>query len=247
MPALIQAGNPGSLFQYHPARGRPGIDQFGNLPLPHKRRRMRPGRRIRKQHLHIAGADILLPDLIGGPRIAGDPADNFQRVGIIEPGRGQPFGIVDDQGNFGKIPGRPGGGTGKNHILHPAAAHRGGAVFAHDPAQCLEQIGFATAIGPDNAGQPVRYDQIGRVDKTFEPIQAQLGKTHRPSRFHQVRDFAGLQRSESTKLTILGGRVGAYPQDIAPIRSAKLPELFARGPMSPARWRSPAAKGRFHA
>ena len=141
---------------------------------------MRPGRGIGKQHLHIARPHLARIGTKGGPGVAGDAADNLQRVSLIEPRRGQPFAVVDDQRHLGKVAGGAGGCPGKDHVFHAVAAHGRCAVFAHDPAQRLQQVGFAAAIGADHAGQPVADQQVGRVDKAFEAVKAQPGEAQRP-------------------------------------------------------------------
>ena len=137
---------------------------------------MRPSRGIGEKHLNIAGPDILCTDLVCRPRIAGDPANDLKVVIIVERSRCQAFSIVDDQGNLGKIPGRPRRGTRKDHVLHAATAHGGRAVFAHHPAQRFQQVRLATAIRPHNAGQTISDDQIGWVDKAFKAVQSQFAK-----------------------------------------------------------------------
>jgi hypothetical protein len=49
------------------------------------------------------------------------------------------------------------------------AAHRGGPVFAHHPAQRLEQVRLAAAIRADHPGQAGRDHQIGRIDEAVQP------------------------------------------------------------------------------
>ena len=76
--ALVKTGNPRRLFQNPAARLGLGVDQLRYLPLPHQRRRMRPGRGVRKQHLHVAGTHFLAVDAIGAAGIAGDAAGDVQ-------------------------------------------------------------------------------------------------------------------------------------------------------------------------
>ena len=95
------------------------------------------------------------------------------------PERRKPLAIVDGNRHFRKIARRPGGGPGKDHILHPVAAHGGGAVFAHDPAEGFQKVRFAAAIGADHACQPLMDHQIRGVDEAFEAIEAQAGKAQR--------------------------------------------------------------------
>src|SRR3546814_9276944 len=64
-------------------------------------------------------------------------------------------------------------GAREDHILHPAAAHRLGRGFAHHPADRLEQVRLAAAIGADDAGQPRLDAQLGGFDEAFETGEAQ--------------------------------------------------------------------------
>ena len=171
--ALVEARNASRLLKNAAAGPGSGVDQFGNLPLPDQRRRMRPGRGIREQHLHIARAYIAPVHAVGAAHIAGNAAHDLDLIGIIEPRRRQPIRVVDMDRHLGKGARTARRCPGKDHVLHPAAAHRRGAVFAHHPAQRLQQVGFAAPVGPHNAGQPVADDQIGRVDKAFEAGQSE--------------------------------------------------------------------------
>jgi hypothetical protein len=172
VPALVQARDAGRLLQHAPARARLGVDQLGDLALPDQRRRMRPGRGIGEQQLHVARAHVLAAKLVGRAGVAGDPAHDLQRIGIVEARRRQPFGIVDMQHHLGEIARRARGRAGEDHVLHTAAAHGGGAVFAHHPAQRLQQVGLAAAVRPDDAGQPLADQKIGGVDEALEAVQS---------------------------------------------------------------------------
>ena len=132
---------------------------------------MRAGRGIGKKHLHITRAHILGIGLIGAAHVAGDPPHDLKLVGIVEASRGQPVAIVEQQGDFGKVPRRACRRPGKNHVFHATAPHRGWPVFPHNPAQRFKQVRLATAIRPDNPGQPIGNDQVGRIDKALEAGQ----------------------------------------------------------------------------
>ena len=84
--ALVEPGNAGGLFEDAAAGLGLGVDQLGNLALPDKRRGMGAGGRVGEEHLHVAGADILAVDLVGGAHVAGDAADDFEMVGFVEAG-----------------------------------------------------------------------------------------------------------------------------------------------------------------
>ena len=178
MAAGIQTTDPGRLFQNPPPRFRFGVDQFRDLALPHKGRAVAAGRGIGKQHLHIAGTHILGVDLVGAACVAGDSAHNFDRVRIVEAAGRKAILVVDHDADFGKMTRAACGGPGKDHILHPATAHRRRAVFAHDPAQRLQKIGLAAAIGANNTSQPLMDHQIRGVDKAFEAVKPEAVKTH---------------------------------------------------------------------
>ena len=177
VPPLIKAGNSRRLFQNPAPRLGFGIDQFGNLALPHQRRAVRPGRGIGEQHLDIARPHIAGVDFVGRSGIAGNPARYLYLVRLVETGRCQPVLVVDHQGHFGEIARRTAGGSCEDHIFHAAAAHRGRPVFAHHPAQRLQQVGLATAVRPDDTRQPLVDHQVGGVHKAFEAIQSQPVET----------------------------------------------------------------------
>ena len=56
-------------------------------------------------------------------------------------------------------------GAGEDHVVHAGRAHGLVRAFAHHPAQRLEQVGFAAAIGADHAGQARLDQQFGRLDE----------------------------------------------------------------------------------
>ena len=179
MPPRVKTADPRRLFQHPATRFRLGTDQFGNLPLPHQGRGMRPGRGIGKQHLHVARPHFFRVAAVGRACVPGDPPHNLDLVGIVEARGCQPVAVVHDQRHLGEMPGPPGGSAVEDHVFHAAAAHRRGAIFPHHPAQSLQKVRLAAAIGADHAGQPLMNHQIRGVDKAFEAVQPQFGQTHR--------------------------------------------------------------------
>jgi hypothetical protein len=126
---------------------------------------MRPGGRVGEQHLHVTRAHVLAVELVGAASVAGDPADDVDVIGIVEPGGRETLGIVDLDMDLGEIPGRPRRGPGEDHVLHPVAAHGGGSVFAHHPAQRLQEVRLAAAVRPHDTGQTLRDHEIGGIDE----------------------------------------------------------------------------------
>ena len=217
VPPLVQARDACRFFQDTAAVLRLGVDEFGNLTLPHQRGRLRPGRGIGEQHLDVARAHFLGVGPVGRPGIARDASDDLDLVLIVEARRREAIGVVDDDRHFGKVARAPRRGTGKDHILHPAAAHRRGTVFAHHPTHRFEQVRLAAAVRTDNACQTRMDHQIRRVDKAFEAVQPKPRETHRAAFLIPYR--AGIVAPGRFRVNRpahdLAWPAGVYPQHIA--------------------------------
>ena len=86
--------------------------------------------------------------------------------------------VVEHQFNGG-LPHRfAGTGAIENDIGHGIAPQMLGGAFTHHPAHRIDDIGLATAIGPDNAHQVAPEQYRGGIHKRFEAGQLDLGKTH---------------------------------------------------------------------
>ena len=157
---------------------RLGVDQLGDLPLPHQRRRMRPGRGVCEEHLHVARAHVLGVHLVSRANVAGDPPDDLELVLIVETRRGEPVAVVDGQRHLGEVPGGARVGACEDHVFHARAAHRLGAVLAHHPAQRLEQVGLAAAVRADDSRQPVGNDEIRGINEALEARQSKPCELH---------------------------------------------------------------------
>ena len=217
MAALVEARNPRCLLENTATALGLGVDQLADLPLPHKRRGMRPCRGIRKQHLNIARAGVLAVGFISTADVACDTADDLEVVHVIKASRREAVLVVDMKRDFGKVARGPRGCACKDHVFHPAAAHSGGAVFAHHPAQGFKQVGFTAAIGPDDACQTVLNNQVGRIDEAFEPRKSELVKSHCRCCTYDSEQIqsGGVSTSLSTFGPSIWGLKGSYPQDNA--------------------------------
>ena len=178
VPPGVKPRNPCGFFQDAASGTRLGRDQFGDLALPHQCRRMRPGRGIGEQHLHVPRPHLLAVGAKGRSGIAGDPAHDLDLIGLVETRGGKAFGIVDDNGHFGIAAGGARGGACEDHVLHPAAAHGRGTVLAHHPAQRLQQVRLAAAVRPHDAGQTVVDDEVRGVHEALETVEAKAGESH---------------------------------------------------------------------
>ena len=157
--ADVQPGDPGGFLEHLAAFGRLGGDHLRDLALADQRGAVRPGGGIGEDQRHVLGAHIASVEAIGAARAALDPADDFHLVAVI---------VRAVQHHFGEIALRAALRTREDDVFHPARAHRLGRVFAHHPADRLEQVGLAAAIGADDPRQP-RFDmQGGRFDEALE-------------------------------------------------------------------------------
>jgi hypothetical protein len=86
--------------------------------------------------------------------------------------------VVEDEGDFGRIPPWPIARAGKDDVVHARSAHGLVGIFAHDPAHGFDQVGFATPVRPDNAGEPRLHDEDCFIAEGFETVQPEALKFH---------------------------------------------------------------------
>jgi len=129
--------------------------------------------------MHVAGTHLTAVYPKCRAAAANDPPHHLDRCALVV-GKGRlARGVVDRQRDLCEVARRPVAGPGKDHVVHLAAAQPLGRCFAHHPAQRLDQIGFAAAVGSDNAGQARLDRQLGRLDKGFESSEAKTLYLHR--------------------------------------------------------------------
>ena len=178
VPPAVKAGNACGIFKNAAALLRLGIHDLADAALLDKGRRASAGRCIFEQQPYIARADILAIDAEGGTGLAFDAPRDFQLVAFVEFGRGTAFGVVYEKDDFGRVARRSVLRAGENDIVHGGAAHALVRCFAHDPAQGLEQVGLAAAIGPDNSGEARLNHELDRFDEGLEAQQPETRNFH---------------------------------------------------------------------
>ena len=159
----VKPGNARRLLEQKAPFDRLGRNDRADLALADQRRRMRARRRVGEQQGDILGADVAAVDPVGGAGAALDPPRDvaFARPGFIA------CVTVEQHRHFGEIALRARRGAGEDHVVHPAAAKRLGAALAHDPADRLEQVRFAAAVGPDDPGQAGLDPELGQIRRSF--------------------------------------------------------------------------------
>ena len=178
VPAGMQAGDAGGLFQHAAALLGLGLDDLADAALMHQCRRARAGRGVGEQDLHVAGAHLAAVDAVSRTCFALDAPRDVDGILIVKRGRRRARGIVDRNPDLGIVAGRAVIGAGENHLVHRGGAHRLVRGLAHYPAQRFDQIGFAAAVRADHAGQSRLDQEIGRLDERLEPKQAQTRELH---------------------------------------------------------------------
>ena len=174
----LQAADPGSFLEQPPPLGRLGIHQRADLPLAHDRGAAGAGCGIREQHLDVARPQLLAVHPEHRARAAADPPGQLELIDLPEPGHHE-CRATQMELDLGEIERRPRRGAGEDHVVHLAAAQPARRGLAHHPAQRVDQIRLAAAVGPDDAGQARLDQQVGRVPERLEATEAQFGDLHR--------------------------------------------------------------------
>ena len=97
---------------------------------------------------------------------------------LVEFGRRFARSVVDVDCDLRMIAARASAGSGEDHVVHVGGAQRLVRGLAHDPAQRLDQIGFAAAVRAHHAGEAGLDQEIGRLDERFEADEAQAREFH---------------------------------------------------------------------
>jgi len=101
-----------------------------------------------------------------------------QCLPVVHGRRRGTIGIIDRHHHFGVIARRTVAGTGKDYRVHVGGTQRFVRGLAHRPAQRLDQIRFATAIRPDNAGQSGFDHEVSGLDEGLETMEAKTREFH---------------------------------------------------------------------
>jgi hypothetical protein len=174
----MQAGDAGGFLQDAPARLGLGVDDLRDLALAHQGRRARAAGGVGEQDLHVAGAHFRAVDAIVGARLTLDAARDFQRLLVVELGRGAARRVVEGERHLGHVARRAHRGAAEDDVVHCGRAHVARRAFAHGPAQRLEQVGLAAAVGADDAGEAGLDQQLGRLHERLEARQSEPGEHH---------------------------------------------------------------------
>ena len=97
-------------------------------------------------------------------------------LGVVDGKRA--IGVIDCQRHLGAAQRCAARRTGKDDIRHGATTEGLGTLLAHDPRQCIDDVGLAGAIGSDDARDP-GFEGKGRGGrKRLEALESQALQVH---------------------------------------------------------------------
>ena len=178
VPAAVEAGDAGGVFQNASPLLGFGVDNLADLALADERGRTCPGGRILEQDLDVAGTHIAAVDAVGRTGLALDPARDLDAVAVVELGRRSALAVVEEDRHLGGIARGPRRRAREDDVVHGGGTHGLMRRLAHHPAQCFEQVRLATAIRADDPGQPLLDEEVGGLDERLEAKQPEPLNVH---------------------------------------------------------------------
>lgn len=165
----------GGLLDEGAAAHRVGVQDGVELALADDDVHLAADAGVGEEFLDVEEAAGVAVDLVLAAAVAEhDPRDGD--LGVLD-GQG-PVGVVDGQRHLGPAEGRAAGGAGEDDVLHLAAAQRLGALFAHDPAERVDDVGLARAVRADDTGDAGLEPERGRRGERLEPAEGQGLQVH---------------------------------------------------------------------
>src|SRR5581483_7626900 len=178
LAALLVARDAGGLLEVRAQLFGMRFDDVGNDALLDDRIAARAEARAEEQVGDVAAAAAHAVQEIIRLRIAPDDAlyGNLVVGGVLAADRA--VGVVEHQFNRGLSDRLASAGAGENHVGQRLAAQTAGRALAHHPADRVDHVGFAAAVGPDDAGEIGGEVQDRRIDERFETGQLDGGQAH---------------------------------------------------------------------
>ena len=90
----------------------------------------------------------------------------------------QPGRVVDGERHLGPAERRALGGAGEDDVVHLLRAHRRGRLGAEHPADRVDDVGLAAAVGPHHHGDPGFEVEGGGVGEGLEALQREGLEEH---------------------------------------------------------------------
>ena len=148
----MKTGNPRRFLEERAPLDRLGADDPADAPLADHGGRVGAGGEVGEQELHVPGAHFLAVDSVCRAHAALNPPDHLELVVLVVEPRRSAVRIVQVQGHLGDVACRAASGAPEDHVVHLAATQAFGRGLAHRPAERLDEVGLAAAVGADDAG-----------------------------------------------------------------------------------------------
>ena len=168
---MAELGDAGGFLEDLPALAALGGQNLVDLALADDGVALSAHAGIHEQLGHILEADGLAVDIVFALAAAVVPAGN-SNLALLHGGENM-LRVVDHQRHLGKAHLGPLGSTAEDDILHLGSPEALAALFAHDPADGVGNVGFAGAVGPHNGGDVLAKVQNRFIRKGLEALNLQ--------------------------------------------------------------------------
>jgi len=169
--AVAELGNAGRLLENLAALAAAGGEDLVDLALSDDGVALPAHAGVQKQLGHVPQADRLAIDVIFALSAAVIPAGHGH-LRLLHGGENV-AGVVQNQRHLRESQLGPLGGAAEDHVLHLRAPESLGALFAHDPADGVGNIGFSASVRTDNGGDILPEVQNGLIRKRLESLDFQ--------------------------------------------------------------------------
>ena len=171
--ALLEAGDAGGFFEDFAAVLGVGFEKRGHAALLDERVGVHANTGVQEEFADVLETGDLVVDEVFTGGIAIEATGDFDAFAV----NGQ-FAVLigEGQGDFGHAHGFTGARAVEDDIEHGVAAEGFGGHFAEDPFDGVDDVGFAAAVGADDAGDAVVEDEFGVVGEGFEAGEFEAGE-----------------------------------------------------------------------
>ena len=172
----LVAGDAGGLFEEVAALGGIGGQDLVDLALHHERVGHAADTGVHEETLDVLQARRLAVDEVVAGALAVEAAHDGD---FGEGGTQFLFAVGEDQFDLALGEGLAAVGAGEDDVLHRRGAQGLGGLFAQDPADRVDDVGLAAAIGSDHGRDPGTELDAGPVGEAFESVGDDFLEVHR--------------------------------------------------------------------
>ena len=210
--ALAVLGDPCRLLDVGAPVLRAGGQHFLELALPDHGVERTPDPGLRKQLLHVEEPDDLAADPVLALARAEDRAADLD---LGHRDRDEPRRVVDHELDLGHPERGPLRAAGEDHVGHLTAAERSRSLLAEHPADRIDEVRLARAVGPNDDRDARSELEDGLVGERLEASDVQGAEEHRRSMLTVAFRPAGHLAGESS-VPAIGPLPRPHPPAISP-------------------------------